>query len=171
MDLELIRRRHKWLTLIILVFIGGVFIFGMGSFVTDFGFYSSGTAGSAAEVNGEEISMSEYVLERDSMRREFSQGGQELPQSAIDIINMRALNQIIDFKLLAQKAKDIGFIVTDEEFNKAIHSDPTFQIDGKFVGAERYRNFIEQVLNQNVTDFERFYRDRLLAQKTRAVYW
>ena len=165
MDLELIRRRHKWLTLTILVFIGAVFIFGMGSFVTDFGLYSTGVRGVAAEVNGEEISMNEYVLERDNMRRQFSQSGQELPQTAIDIINMRALNQLIDFKLLAQKAKEIGLMVTDEEFNNAIHSDPTFQVDGKFVGAEGYRNFIEQGLKMNVTDFENFYRDRLLAQK------
>ncbi len=165
MDLGLIRRRHKWLTLIILFFIGGVFIFGMGSFVTDFGFYSTAPKGTAAEVNGEEISMREYLLERDNMRRQFAQSGQELPQAVIDMINMRALNQLIDFKLMAQKAKDLGFVITDEEFNNAIHSDPAFQIDGKFVGAERYRNFIEQVLNQNVPDFENLYKERMLAQK------
>ncbi len=165
MDLDLIRRRHKWLTLIILIFIGGVFIFGMGSFVTDFGLYSTGPKGSAAEVNGEEISMSEYFLARDNMRRQLTQSGQEIPQAMVDMINMRALNQVIDFKLMAQKAAELGFVITDEEFNNAIHADPTFQIDGQFVGAERYRNFIEQALNQRVTDFEDFYRDRMLAQK------
>ena len=98
------------------------------------------------------------------MRRQFSQG-QELPQSAIDIINMRALNQLIDYKLLAQKAKEMGFIITNEEFNNAIHSDPSFQIDGQFVGVERYTKFIEQGLKQNLTDFENYYKERLLAQK------
>lgn len=164
MNLDLIRRRHKWLTLILLVFIGGVFIFGMGSFVTDFGGYTTGPVGTAAEVNGQDISIAEYALERENMRRQLGQG-QELPQAAIDIINQRALDQLIDFKLLAQKAREMGFEITNEEFNNAIHSDPSFQVDGKFVGVERYTNFIEQGLNQNLSDFENSYRERMLAQK------
>lgn len=164
MNLDMIRRRHKWLTLTILVFISIAFIFGIGSFVTDFGVYSGAPVGKAAEVNGEEISIAEYALERENMRRQLGQG-QELPQGAIDIINQRALDQLIDFKLLAQKARQMGFEITNEEFNNAIHSDPSFQVDGKFVGVERYSNFIEQGLNQNLADFENSYRERMLAQK------
>jgi len=165
MNLEMIRRRHKWLTLAILIIISVAFIFGIGSFVSgDFGAITGGPTGSAAEVNGEEISIREYMLERENMRRQFSQG-QELPQAAIDIINQRALDQLVDYKLLAQKARELGFAITNEEFNNAIHSDPSFQVDGQFVGVERYKNFIEQGLNQNLTDFENYYKERLLAQK------
>jgi len=165
MNLDMIRRRHKWLTLAILIIISVAFIFGIGSFVSgDFGAITDGPTGSAAEVNGEEISIREYMLERENMRRQFSQG-QELPQAAIDIINQRALDQLVDYKLLAQKAEELGFVITDEEFNNAIHSDPSFQVDGQFVGVERYKNFIEQGLNQNLTDFENYYKERLLAQK------
>ena len=164
MNLDMIRRRHRWLTLFILFFISVAFIFGIGSFVTGFGDLPGGTDGTVAEVNGEEISMREYALERENMRRQFGQG-QELPQAAIDIINVRAINQLIDYKLLAQKAKQMGFEVTNEEFNNAIHSDPSFQIDGQFVGVERYTNFIEQRLNQNLTNFENNYKQRMAAQK------
>ena len=164
MNLDMIRKRHRWLTLFILFFISVAFIFGIGSFVTGFGDLAGGTDGTAAEVNGQEISMREYALERTNMRGQFSQG-QELPQAAIDIINVRALNQLIDYKLLAQKAKQMGFEVTNEEFNNAIHSDPSFQIDGQFVGVERYTNFIEQRLNQNLTNFEDNYKQRMAAQK------
>jgi len=164
MNLDMIRRRHRWLTLFILFFISVAFIFGIGSFVTGFGDLAGGTDGTAAEVNGEEISMREYALERENMRRQFGQG-QELPQAAVDIINVRAINQLIDYKLLAQKAKQMGFEVTNEEFNNAIHSDPSFQIDGQFVGVERYTNFIEQRLNQNLTNFENNYKQRMAAQK------
>ncbi|GJM16780.1 MAG: hypothetical protein DHS20C13_21070 [Thermodesulfobacteriota bacterium] len=164
MNLDMIRTRHRWLTLTILFFISVAFIFGIGSFVTGFGDFTGGTDGTAAEVNGEEISMSEYALERDGMRRQLGQG-QELPQAAIDMINMRALNQLIDYKLLAQKAKEMGFVVTNEEFNNRIHSDPAFQVDGQFVGVERYTNFIEQGLRQNLADFENSYKQRMLAQK------
>jgi peptidyl-prolyl cis-trans isomerase D len=165
MNLDMIRKRHRWLTLFILFFISIAFIFGIGSFVSgDFGPSTVGTRGSAAEVNGEEISMNEYALERANMRRQYGQG-QELSQAVIDIINLRALNQLIDYKLLAQKAEQMGYAVTNEEFNNAIHSDPSFQIDGQFVGVERYTNFIEQGLNQNLTDFENNYKQRILAQK------
>ena len=165
MSLDLIRRRHRWFTLVVLVFISVTFILGIGYFTADFGSFTGTPRGTAAEVNGEEIGLSEYYRLRDSMRRQYGQEAGELPQAAIDYINMSALNQLIDLKLLAQKAKELGFRVTDEEFNKAIHSDPAFQIDGVFVGAERYQNFIEQGLNQNVTDYENFYRERILAQK------
>lgn len=161
----MIRKRHRWLTLFILFFISIAFIFGIGSFVSgDFGQSPGGPAGTAAEVNGEEISMREYALERSNMRRQFGQD-QELSQAVIDIINVRALNQLIDYKLLAQKAKEMGFAVTNEEFNEAIHSDPSFQIDGQFVGVESYTNFIEQRLGQNLTDFEKNYKQRMVAQK------
>lgn len=165
MDLDSIRRRHKWLTLSILFFISIAFIFGIGSFVTgDFGPSVGGPMGSAAEVNGQDISMREYALERANMRRQFGQD-QELSQEIVDIINIRALNQLIDYKLLAQKAAEMGFAVTNEEFNQAIHSDPSFQIDGKFVGVQRYTDFIEQGLNQNLTEFEKNYKQRMVAQK------
>ncbi|MCH7949275.1 MAG: SurA N-terminal domain-containing protein [Candidatus Dadabacteria bacterium] len=165
MSLDLIRRRHRWLTLGILFFISVAFIFGIGSFVTGFGTSTGAPRGSAAEVNGEEISMVQYALVRDNLRRRLGQQEGELPQAAIDFTNMSALNQLIDLKLLAQKSKQMGFVVTKEEFNKTIHSDPVFQIDGKFVGAERYRNFIAQGLNQNVTEYENFYKERILVQK------
>lgn len=165
MDLDLIRRRHKWLTLSILFFISIAFIFGIGSFVTgDFGPSVGGPMGSAAEVNGEDISMREYALERANMRRQFGQD-QDLSQEIVDIINIRALNQLIDYKLLAQKAEQMGFAVTNDEFNRAIHSDPSFQIDGQFVGVQRYTDFIENGLGQNLTEFEKNYKQRMVAQK------
>ena len=57
MNLDMIRRRHRWLTLTILFFISITFILGIGYFTADFGSFTGGSLGSAAEVNGEEISM------------------------------------------------------------------------------------------------------------------
>ena len=73
MSLDLIRRRHRWLTLGILFFISVAFIFGIGSFVTGFGTSTGAPRGSAAEVNGEEISMVQYALVRDNLRRRLGQ--------------------------------------------------------------------------------------------------
>ena len=165
MNLDMIRRRHKWLTLSILFFISVAFIFGIGSFVTGFGEGLSSSGGSAAEINGEEISLSEYYRVRDNLRRQYGQQGEELPQAAIDFINMSALNQLIDLKLLAQKAEELGFRITDQELGESIRSNPAFQVDGQFVGAEGYQNFIEQGLNEDIVTFEKSYKQQLLAQK------
>ena len=56
MSLELIRRKHKWLTRVVLFFVSIAFVFGIGSLVTGLGGFSSSGRGSAAEINGEEIS-------------------------------------------------------------------------------------------------------------------
>jgi len=165
MSLDSIRRRHRWLTLTILFFISVAFILGIGSFVTGFGDGTSSSRGSAADINGEEISLSEYYRVRDNLRRQYGQQGEELPQAAIDFINMSALNQLIDLKLLAQKAEELGFRITDQELGESIRSNPAFQVDGQFVGTEDYQNFIEQGLNEDIGTFEKSYKQQLLAQK------
>lgn len=165
MSLELIRRKHKWLTRFVLFFVSIAFVFGIGSLVTGLGGFSSSGRGSAAEINGEEISLSEYYRVRDNLRRQYGQQGEELPQAAIDFINMSALNQLIDLKLLAQKAKELGFRITDQELGESIRSNPAFQVDGQFVGTEGYQNFIEKGLNEDITTFEESYKKQLLAQK------
>ena len=162
MNLDMIRRRHKWLTLGILVVISVAFIFGIGSFVSGLGDFTGGSTGSAAQVNGEDISFREYAMARENMRRQLSQG-QELPQAAIDIINRRALEQLVDIKLLAQKAKQLGFVITDEEFVKTIQN--TFQENGQFIGGERYRDIVENRLRQNLAEYEQSFKDEMLAQK------
>ena len=165
MSLDLIRRRHKWFTRVILVFISVTFVLGIGYFTTDFGSFTGAPKGTAAEVNGEEITLSEYFRVRDNLRRQYGQQDGELPQAAIDFINMSALNQLIDLKLLAQKAKELGFRVTDQELSESIRSNPAFQVDGQFVGAENYQNFIQEGLNEDINAFEKSYKQQLLAQK------
>src|SRR3990170_2005377 len=96
----------------------------------------------------------------------FGFGGR-VPEEALNqsFIDMTALNQLIDLQLLSKKAKELGFMVTDEELNEAIRSNPVFQVDGQFIDANEYRAFVEQRLNQSVSDFEKKYREELLAQK------
>ncbi len=165
MSLDLIRRKHKWLTRVVLVVVSVTFILGIGSFVTGLGGFTSASGGSAAEINGEEISFAEYNRVRTNLRRQYGQQGEELPQAAIDFINMSALNQLIDLKLLAQKAQQLGFRISDQELDESIRSNPGFQVDGQFIGTERYQRFIEEGLNENITAFEDSYKKQLLAQK------
>lgn len=164
MSLNFIRNRHSWFIRGILILIAVAFIIGIGYNLSDFGAITQVPNRTAAKVNGEDVSLVNFYLMRDSLKTQFGQGG-EIPEEYLNQINIIALNQLINLKLLAQKAKSLGFKVTDEELDVAIKSDPNFQIDGKFVGAERYKQFIEQALKQDVGEFENSYRERLLAEK------
>ena len=164
MSLELIRSGNKWFTKAVLIVIAVVFIFGFGYSFVNFGAMGGGPSGIAAEVNGEEISLFEYYRLRDSLLSSFGYTA-DIPDAALPFIRTRALNQLIDLKLISQKARDLGFKITDEELKQAITSNPAFQIDGDFVGFAAYKNFVEQNLKENVGEFERRYKEELLAQK------
>lgn len=168
MSLDLIRRKHKWLTRIVLFFISATFIFGIGYFTTDFGSFTGGATESAAKVNGENVSFTEFYLQRNSIVSRLREQGISDP-STLGIsdaqIDASALENSIDLKLLAQKARELGFIVSDKEVNELIHSNPSFQSEGKFIGTENYKNFIKQALNMMPEEFEQYTREQTLAQR------
>ncbi|MEW6144801.1 MAG: SurA N-terminal domain-containing protein [Thermodesulfobacteriota bacterium] len=164
MSLNFIRNRHSWFIRGILILIAVAFIIGIGYNLSDFGAITDVPNRTAAKVNGEDVSIVNFYLMRDSLKRQFGGEG-EIPAEYLDQINIIALNQLINLKLLAQKAKSLGFRVTDEELDNAIKSDPSFQIDGKFVGSDRYKQFVEQAFQQDIGEFENWYRERLLAAK------
>jgi peptidyl-prolyl cis-trans isomerase D len=164
MSLNFIRNTHAWFIRGILILITITFIIGIGYRLSDFGSITRVPHRSAAEVNGEQVNLVNFYLLRDNLKRQFSQKG-DIPQEYLNQINIIALNKLINLKLLAQEAKALGFKVTDQELDLAIRSDPNFQVDGKFVGGERYKHFVQQALKQDVGEFENSYRENLLAQK------
>jgi peptidyl-prolyl cis-trans isomerase D len=164
MSLNFIRNTHAWFIRGILILIVVTFIIGIGYRLSDFGSITSVPKRSAAEVNGEQVSIVNFYLLRDSLKRQLSQKG-NIPEGYLNQINIIALNNLINLKLLAQEAKALGFQVTDEELDNAIKSDPNFQIEGKFVGSKRYKEFVEQAFKQDVGEFENSYRENMLAQK------
>lgn len=164
MSLDIIRNKNKWLTRFILILIAVVFIFGFGFTFVNFGSVANVPQGTAAEVNGETIPLTEYYRVRDRLFKQFEQQG-DLPDSLANLISIRALNQLIDLKLLSQNAKELGINITDKELKEAITSNPAFQVDGEFIGYDAYRNFIQQGLKEQVGEFEQKYKEELLAQK------
>ncbi len=166
MILDMLRRGQTWVTKGILIVLAITFAFGFGFSFSDFGFFGGRVPeGTAADVNGEEIPISDFYRARDRVRSQYRESG--VPEEALNqnFIDMTALNQLIDMKLFSQKAKELGFRVTDEELSESIISNPAFQVDGRFIGADQYRSFIRERLNESVTDFENKYREELLAQK------
>ncbi len=164
MSLDLIRKHNTWFTKGLLILLAITFIVGFGFSFQQFGFLRGVPQGTAAEVNGEKIPLVDFLRARENLYKQFGQQG-EVPETIQSYINLSALNQLIDLKLLSQKARDMGFRVTDEELSEAIKSSPSFQIDGQFIGSEAYKALIQQSTNDTVGHFEMKYREEILAHK------
>src|SRR3970040_184275 len=165
MILDMLRKGQTWVTKGILIVLAITFAFGFGFSFSNFGFGGKVPEGTSAEVNGQKISLLDFYRARERLRAQYRESG--VPEEALNqnFIDMTALNQLIDLQLLSQKAKELGFMVTDEELSEAIRSNSVFQVDGQFIGLNEYRAFVEQRLNQSVSDFEKMYREELLPQK------
>src|SRR5574341_2124102 len=140
MILDMLRKGQTWVTKGILIVLAVTFAFGFGFSFSKFGFFGGRVPeGTAADVNGEEIPISDFYRARERVRSQYRESG--VPEEALNqnFIDMTALNQLIDLQLLSQKAKELGFMVTDEELSEAIRSNPVFQVDGQFIGADEYR--------------------------------
>jgi len=164
MSLDLFRKRNSMLTRGLLIVIVVTFVIGFGFSYENFGFGGGVPQGTVADVNGEKISLTDFYRARDNLSRQYGQQG-DVPEALTNFIEVSALNQLIDLKLLSQKARDLGFRVTDGELGESIRSNPAFQINGQFVGKDAYRTVTEQSTNQSVGQFEKRYREELLAQK------
>jgi len=165
MGLEFFRDNTSWLNRTILALIALSFILGFGYFgvinLTNTGV----STGTAAEVNGEKIPLVQFYNVRENLYKQFGEGLQNIPPEAMQFFNVRALQQLVEAKLLAQKAQEVGFSVSDDELSESIRTNPSFQQDGKFIGLDNYRNLIRQALNMSVGDFEKGYKEELLVQK------
>ena len=130
--------KNSWLTRAVLVVIAFTFILGFG-YVGVINLTETGVStGTAAEVNGEKIPIVQFYNVRENLYKQFGEGLQNIPPEAMQFFNIRALQQLVEAKLLAQKAQELGFTVSNDELSESIRTNPSFQRDGKFIGLENY---------------------------------
>lgn len=165
MILDWLRKSQSWFTRAVLILLAITFIFGFGFGLVDFvGSGANVPQGTAAEVNGEKIAVVDFYRARDNLYRQYGQQG-EVPSGISSFVDRIALEQLVDSKLLAQKAANLGLSVTDGELSEAIKSIPALQVSGQFIGADAYKAFVRQAFGEGVGEFEEKYREELLAAK------
>jgi peptidyl-prolyl cis-trans isomerase D len=101
-----------------------------------------GGGGGVAEVNGEEITPQELQQAVNTQRRRLvSMMGENVDPALLDDdrLRPRALESLIDRKLLTQAADRLALAVSEREIGSVIGSMEQFQIDGKFA-PEVYKN-------------------------------
>jgi len=138
------------------------FVFmGVGSFREE-------KASRIASVNGDPISFEEYQkVYRNILDRLHNQYGNQLDDEMIKMFNLkqRAIDNLIQEKIILQNADNLGLKVTHEELTESIRNMQAFQTEGKF-DVNRYTSILSR-LRVEPTEFEIDQKKMLLVEKLR----
>ncbi|MCC6870603.1 MAG: SurA N-terminal domain-containing protein [Burkholderiales bacterium] len=132
--------KHKRVAQLILFLLMVPFAF----FGVDFYFRGGGLEGLLATVGGEKITENDFndaIREQsDTLRRQM---GANFDPKMFDNAQVRfaLLDNLVNQKLVSNKARDEKFRVSDAQLQQYIGSIPTFQVDGRF-NNDRYRMFL-----------------------------
>jgi peptidyl-prolyl cis-trans isomerase D len=117
----------------------------------------------AAEVNGE-------VIQMDTVRRAWQQQQQmllqfmrDVPEDLIKSQQRSLMDGYVRKKLLTQRARELGYSVTDAELLRKLGEEPAFQDNGKFSVA-RYKQILQQN-NLLESQYEADVKNDLLAEQ------
>jgi peptidyl-prolyl cis-trans isomerase D len=168
MYLDLLRRKKRlklflWLVIVslglsMLLF----FVPGQGGGV---GAFDS----AAATVDGETITVKDYVNTYRRFIDNFSaQGKNKLDRETIKTLGLgrQALDALINVKVVNLTAERLGLSVSPEEMRQAVESNPNFQDRGIFIGVERYKTLLA-ANRLSVPEFEDGVRFGILSRKIR----
>jgi len=122
----------------------------------------------AAKVNGEVVPMKEYqdaYARMEEMYRNVYQG--KVPEDLIKKLDLggKALQGLIDKRLIMEAAEKQGLTVSDSDVNDTIHANSSFQKGGKF-DMDVYRKVL-QVNGLSPEGYERSLRESLTVEKFR----
>ncbi len=117
----------------------------------------SGAGGFAAIVDKQIISLADFN-QRLSFLQENQGSSLKRDTERQKADQRRALNQLIDEKIMFKSAQEIGLTVSNEELRSQIKSFPAFQESGKFRNS-LYRNYLEsrrispKIFEENIRTF------------------
>jgi peptidyl-prolyl cis-trans isomerase D len=85
-------------------------------------------------------------------------------------IGQRILQQLLDEEAVQAEARRLGIRVSDEEVKQRIMSIPAFQVNGQFMGSERYEQFLRmQRPPIRASEFEADMRRQLTSEKLQTL--
>ncbi|MDH4582921.1 peptidylprolyl isomerase [Pseudomonas sp. BN415] len=124
---------------------------------------------SAAEVNGDEITLDQLSEAVNMQRRQLQQQlGKDFDASLLDekLLREAALKGLIERKLLLQGAGEADFAFSQSAIDQLILQTPEFQVDGKF-NADRFDQVIRQ-MNYSRLQFRQMLEQEMLIGQLRA---
>src|SRR5688572_12243898 len=121
---------HKWLAYALLGALGLVFAAWGAYGIVDISF---GPGAHAAKVNGETIpteQVREAWMQQQSMWQQ--RFGGEIPEDQKGRLQDQLLESFVRDTLLADRTRELGYRVSDEQLAAAVRNEPAFQIDGRY---------------------------------------
>lgn len=123
-------KTHRWVGMLLLGALGLIFAMWGAYGIVDL---STGAPSYALQVNGEEIALDdvrEAWQQRQSRLQQQIDG--EIPAEQRRALQQQLLNEYIGATLLRQRARERGLRVDDRAVVTAYHSEPSFQVEGRF---------------------------------------
>ncbi|SCC50877.1 peptidylprolyl isomerase [Kosakonia oryziphila] len=154
---------HVVLKIILGLIIVSFILTGVGNYLI------GGNNNYAAEVNGQDISRSQFenavTSERNRMSQQLGDQFSELAanESYMKSLRQQVLNRMIDEALLDQYAKKLHLGISDEQVKKAIFSTQAFQANGKFDN-NRFNAIINQ-MGMSADQYAQALRNQLTTQQ------
>jgi peptidyl-prolyl cis-trans isomerase D len=115
----------------------------------------------AAQVNGETIKVDEVRRAWQQQLSMLQQYLRDVPDDLIKAQQRSLMDAYVRNTLLTQRARKLGYSVTDTELLRKLAEEPAFQQDGKF-STERYRTLLQQN-NMVETQYEAKKKEEMLA--------
>ena len=141
--LESIRKGQRWLTLLLVTFVGAVFVFFMG---VGGGLQPGAPSGSAI------IELGDFRMNRNDFQRLRARQEQTLREqlgdsfdakSVASYLDAQTLSTLIDSVVLAQSAHDLGILVSDEEIQDLVLDSPSFRNESGRFDLEAFKNYAQ----------------------------
>ncbi len=139
------------------IFFGGMFV-GFGGYW----FEKRDLQGVVARVGGTKILYSTLMAQVELYEDQAQRQGKELTDAQLKELKQELLNGMMVDELLAQKADELGFVVSDAELARDIRGTPAFQRDGRF-DEESYIALLRERFRMTPQEFETQRRKSLKA--------
>ncbi len=162
--LKSIRRGQRWLTLLLVAFVGAVFVFFMGS---------GGQSGVGTPSGKSVIQLGEFNLDLSDFQRLRAQQEQTYREQSGDNFDARALGPFLDAQtlrslintvVLARSAHDLGLGVSREEIQSLVKQSASFRDESGKFNVEAFNNYTQYEFGSQ-RNFMASVRRDLLSQK------
>jgi len=162
--LESIRRGQRWLTLLLVAFVGAVFVFFMGV---------GGQPGVGTPSGKNIIELGEFRLDLADYQRLRTRQEQVYREQAGDAFDARTmgpfldaqtLRALVDSVVLAQSARDLGLGVSREEIQNLVRDSSSFNDESGNFDVDAFKNYTEYEFGSQRNFLSAVRRD-LLSQK------
>jgi peptidyl-prolyl cis-trans isomerase D len=171
--LDRMRRHKSWLKWSLFIVVAAFIFLYVPEFLSPGGMTGAAPTDVVATVDGRRITAMDfqraYAIQLDQLR---ASAGTSLDENLLRQLRIgpQLLQRMVNREAVLVEAEKLGLSVSDGELRERLIRFPAFQVNGQFVGTERYRQILDQARPpQRPAEFEASLRNDILAEKLQAA--